>query len=54
MENQFRGENTRLIADVIDYCQYHKISCVILFTHFEKAFDPVKWNFLKKIETLWF
>ena len=49
MENRFCGENTRLIADVIDFCQNKKTSCVILLADFEKAFDTVKWNFLKKV-----
>ena len=49
MENRFCGENTRLIADVIDFCQNKKASCVILLADFEKAFDTVKWNFLKKV-----
>ena len=46
MENRFCGENTRLIADIIDYTTLNKCPCIILLADFEKAFDSIPWNFL--------
>ena len=48
MEGRFCGENIILISDIIDYSKY-KIPNVILLADFEKAFDTVKWKFLKSI-----
>ena len=47
MANRFCGENTRLIADIIEYCKLDKKPCVILLADFEKAFDTIDWSFLK-------
>ena len=47
MANRFCGENTRLIADIIEYSKFTKTPCVILLADFEKAFDTLNWNFLK-------
>ena len=41
------GENVKLISDVIDYCQFYDYPCLILLANFEKAFDTIKWSFLK-------
>ena len=49
MEGRFCGENRRLISDIIEYCEYHKIPSVIHLEYFEKAFDTVKWKFLKSV-----
>ena len=43
MKNRFCGENTRLIADVIDYCKFTIKPCSV-----EKAFDTFNWFFLNK------
>ena len=37
IKNRFCGENTRLIADIIDYCKMYKYSCIILFIDFKKG-----------------
>ena len=47
-KNRFCEENTRLIADVIEYCKIYKHPCIILLIDFEKAFDTVRWSFLYK------
>ena len=47
MANRFCGENTRLIADIIEYCKIYKKPCIILLADFEKAFDSINWSFLK-------
>ena len=48
MKNRFCGENTRLIADVIEFYKIKNSSCIILLVDFEKAFDTVNWSFLNK------
>ena len=47
MQDRFCGENTRLIADIIDFSIIHKHPCIILLADFEKAFDSIRWKFLK-------
>ena len=49
MQNRYCGENVNLIADVIDYCKCKNASCIILLADVEKAFDTVKWSFIKKL-----
>ena len=46
-ENRYCGENVKLISDVIDYCKFYDYPCLILLADFEKAFDTIKWSFLK-------
>ena len=48
MKNRFCGENTRLIADVIDYCKLTMKLCTVLLADFEKAFDTINWLVLNK------
>ena len=48
MENRFCGENTRLIADMIEYVKELKIPSILLLIDFEKAFDTINWTFLYK------
>ena len=49
MEKRFCGENTRLIADIIEYSQVLKQPGILLMVDFEKAFDTIKWNFLYRV-----
>ena len=46
MTERFCGENTRLIADIIEYLKIHNTPGFILLADFEKAFDTVNWDFL--------
>ena len=48
MKNRFCGENTRLIAHVIDYCNLTTKPCIVLLTDFEKAFDTINLSLLNK------
>ena len=41
MENRFCGENTRLIAHVIEYAKYMEVESILLLIDFEKAFDTI-------------
>ena len=49
MEKRFCGENTRLIADIMEYSQKMEIPGILLLIDFEKAFDTIKWNFLYQV-----
>ena len=51
MKDHFIGENTRLIANVIDYCKHTLQPSIILLADFGKAFDTINWNFLEKCLT---
>ena len=44
MTNRFCGENTRIIADIIEYCKINQKPCIILLADFEKAFDSINWS----------
>ena len=46
---RFCGENTRLIADIIEYCRLHKQPGILLLVDFEKAFDTVKRDFFFEV-----
>ena len=52
MEGRFCGENTRLIADMIEYAKLTKTETILLLIDFEKTFDTINWNFL--LQTLEF
>ena len=47
--NRYCGDNTRLIADIIEYCQIYKKPGIILLIDFKKAFDTISWKFLYKV-----
>ena len=47
MANRFCGENTRLTADITEYCKINQKPCIILLADFEKTFDSINWRFLK-------
>ena len=49
MKNRFCGENTRLIADIIEYSIIYKKTGILLLIDFEKAFDTISWKFLYKV-----
>ena len=48
MKNRYIGENIRLLYDIILSCKTDKISGLLLMVDFEKAFDSVSWDFIKK------
>ncbi len=48
MSNRFMGECTRLIYDIMDYTECMEIPGLLLLIDFEKAFDSVDWEFIKK------
>jgi hypothetical protein len=48
MKGRFIGECTRLICDIIEKCDESNISGALILLDFEKAFDSVEWNFIRK------
>jgi hypothetical protein len=43
------SENTRLIYDIMNYTQIKDIPGMILLIDFEKAFDTVSWDYLRRV-----
>jgi hypothetical protein len=41
MKGRFIGENKRLVYDIMNYCQLHKLPDLLLMIDFEKAFDTI-------------
>ena len=48
MENRFIGENTRLLYDLMYYLEENNEEGLLLLIDFEKAFDSIEWDFIKK------
>ena len=52
MKDRFIGQNVRLLNDLMEYTDVKKISGIFLFIDFEKAFDSIEWNFIKRSSEL--
>ena len=48
VKGRFIGESIRLILDIMEYTKHKDIPGVAVFLDFEKAFDSVVWNYIKK------
>ena len=48
LEGRFIGENIRHIADVLQFTLDQNLSGIAVFLDFEKAFDSLEWDFLRK------
>ena len=48
MKGRFIGDNIRLIDGIIDSTSEENLVGLLLFLDFEKAFDTMEWNFIKK------
>ena len=48
MKGRYIGENTRIVYDIIQISNKHKIPGMILLVDFERAFDSVSWSFMYK------
>ena len=46
IKGRFIGEGARLILNIIDHTELLKLSGILLFIDFEKAFDSIEWDFL--------
>ena len=49
MEGRFIGENIRLISDILHFTAQQNLEGIALFIDFEKAFDNLEWDFLKRL-----
>ena len=46
IQGRYIGENIRLTLDMIEYINSNKLSGLLLFVDFEKAFDKIEWSFM--------
>ena len=46
VKDRYIGQNIRLLSDPMEYTDVKKISGILLFIDFEKAFDSVEWKFI--------
>jgi hypothetical protein len=49
LAGRYIGENSRLVYDIIQYCNEKDIPGMILLIDFEKTFDSVSWSFIFKV-----
>lgn len=49
ISGRYIGENTRLIYDIMNYMEENNIPGLLLIIDFEKAFDTISWEFIKKV-----
>ena len=49
MANRYIGNNTKLIYDLINYCNTNRLAGLLLCIDFEKAFDSPDWTFMLKV-----
>ena len=48
IKGRFIGENTRLLYDLMHYLEENDLEGLLLLADFEKAFDSIEWDFLRK------
>ena len=48
MKGRFIDENTRVLYDIMHYLEKENRSGLLLLIYFEKAFDSIDWQFLRK------
>ena len=48
VKERYIGQNIRLLRDITEYLDARKMSGLLLFVDFEKAFDSLEWDFLFK------
>ena len=48
IKGRFIGENTRFLYDLIEYLERQQKPGLLLLLDFEKAFDSLEWDFIKK------
>ena len=46
VKDRYIGQNIRLLSDLMEYTDVKKISGILLFIDFEKAFNSVEWIFI--------
>ena len=48
LKGRFIGENTRLVYDIMQYCEERNIPGLLMLIDFEKAFDSISFRFIEK------
>lgn len=48
LKNRFIGENTRILYDLMNYCEVNELPGLLVTVDFEKAFDTIEWKFIDK------
>ena len=48
VNGRYRGQNIRLLSDIMEFSDRKKFQGILLFLDFEKAFDTLKWWFICK------
>lgn len=48
IKNRYIGENIRTLIDLIQYTNERIVPGVVLLLDFEKAFDSISWNFIRR------
>ena len=48
VKERYIGQNIRLLRDITEYLDARKMSGLLLFVDFEKAFDSLEWDFFSK------
>lgn len=51
IKGRYIGENTRLIYDIMHYTDEKNIPGLLLITDFEKAFDTISWDCIRRVLT---
>ena len=46
VKDRYIGETVRSIFDIMEFTDPENIPGILIFIHFEKAFDTVKWHYL--------
>ena len=46
VKGRYIGQNVRLLNDLIEFTESNKVSGLLLFIDFEKAFDTLEWPFI--------
>lgn len=49
ISGRYIGENTRFIYDLLKYTEDENIPGLLLIVDFEKAFDTISWDFIRKV-----
>ena len=44
VKTRYKGENVRLIKDVMDSTKSKRLPVIAVFVDFKKAFDSIKWD----------
>ena len=47
-KGRFIGENINKALNIIEYCEKNETDGMIVNIDFEKAFDSIEWNYIKK------